>query len=133
MTRQMTEGSKVRAEVSVTGAARRIDSWQEHHLLRIGLEALTNALKHSGASRVDIELGFLNDATRLVVRDDGRGFPPAGADMPGGHFGLQGIRERVDKLGGLLTLENPPGGGLELAVLVPNRSGAPDEASALEV
>ena len=42
----------------VTGQPRRLDAAQEHHLLRIGLEALTNALKHGGATRIDIELRF---------------------------------------------------------------------------
>jgi signal transduction histidine kinase len=119
MAQRMTVGSKVRAEVRVTGVTRPLDASEEHHLLRIGLEALTNTIKHADATAVWIDLRFLPDATELVVRDDGHGFPPAGDDMPGGHFGLQGIRERVDKLGGSLSLNTRPSGGLEIAVRVP--------------
>ena len=58
LARQMTLGTPVRAEVRVQGTPRPLDGSQEHHLLRIGLEALTNALKHSGAKRVDIEVAL---------------------------------------------------------------------------
>jgi signal transduction histidine kinase len=132
MAQRMTVGTPVRAEVHVAGVPRPLDASEEHHLLRIGLEALTNTLKHAGASVVSIDLRFLPDATELIVRDDGHGFPPAGADMPGGHFGLQGIRERVDKLGGSLSLNNPPSGGLEIAVRVPWTPVRGHEASATE-
>ena len=56
LARQMTLGTRVQAEVRVTGQPQRLDAAQEHHLLRIGLEALTNALKHGDATRIDIEL-----------------------------------------------------------------------------
>ena len=58
LARQMTLGTRVQAEVRVTGQPQRLDAAQEHHLLRIGLEALTNALKHGDATRIDIELRF---------------------------------------------------------------------------
>ena len=52
MVRQMTQGTGAHADVNVEGVVQRLDASQEHHLLRIGLEALTNALKHSGASQI---------------------------------------------------------------------------------
>ena len=54
----MTLNTRADAHVRVTGARLRLDAAEEHHLLRIGLEALTNALKHGGATRIDIELRF---------------------------------------------------------------------------
>ena len=126
LARQMTLGTRVQAEVRVTGQPQRLDAAQEHHLLRIGLEALTNALKHGNATRIDIELRFAPDATNLIVSDNGRGLEPAGRAATGAHFGLQGVRERVDKLGGLLEIECPPGAGTRLAVMVPVReTGVP--------
>jgi signal transduction histidine kinase len=116
---QMTTGTSLHATVRTIGAARPLHSSDEHHLLRIGLEALTNTIKHSGAARVDVTLRFADDAVHLVVTDDGAGFATTRLDAVGGHFGLRGIRERVDKMGGTLTLENRPDGGAVVAVSVP--------------
>jgi signal transduction histidine kinase len=121
MARQMTQRTQTRAEVRVEGAPRPLDASQEHHLLRIGLEALTNALRHGGPRRIEILLRFGPAATELVVRDDGHGFSRDEGEAPGGHFGLLGIRERVDKLGGILQIDSRPGEGTRLAVTAPLR------------
>jgi signal transduction histidine kinase len=132
LARQMTLGTGVQADVRVTGQPQRLDAAQEHHLLRIGLEALTNALKHGDATRIDIELQFGPDATILIVSDNGRGLRHDERATPGAHFGLQGVRERVDKLGGLLEIDSPPGAGTRLAVMVPLReTGVPARAGGL--
>jgi signal transduction histidine kinase len=125
LARQMTLGTGARAEVRVEGAPQRLDAAQEHHLLRIGLEALTNALKHASARQIDIELRFQSHQTDLLVRDDGRGLGHGAEDMPGAHFGLQGIRERVDKLGGVLKIDSRPGEGTQLLVTIPHRQSVP--------
>jgi signal transduction histidine kinase/ligand-binding sensor domain-containing protein len=116
--REMTQSTPVKAEVTVSGARRRLDASTEHHLLRIGQEALTNALKHSGGDRVDVELAYTDQGMQLVVRDNGRGLP---AEMDGTrrHFGLQGMQERVARLGGSLAVGNRPGGGVEVTVRIP--------------
>lgn len=124
LARQMTMGSRAAAFVRVEGTLTRLDASHEHHLLRIGLEALTNALKHSGAARIDIVLRFLPGQTALVVRDDGCGLGQAADNLSSHHFGLQGIRERVDKIGGALAIESTPGGGTCLTVMVPVRHPA---------
>ena len=122
LARQMTLGMPMVANVTVTGTPRRLDAAQEHHLLRIGLEALTNAVKHGEAARIDIELQFQPDATTLVVADDGKGLDPAAeGQMSGCHFGLLGIRERVTKLGAVLQIQSTPGRGTCLTVVVPAR------------
>jgi signal transduction histidine kinase len=122
LARQMTVGTRAEAHVRVTGTPERLDAADEHHLLRIGLEALTNALKHADATRIDLDLDFTPAATSLVVSDNGCGIGHGADDVPGDHFGLQGVRERVDKLGGVLRIETQPGGGTRLAVTVPRRS-----------
>ena len=116
---QMTTGTSLDAVVRTIGPVRTLKSADEHHLLRIGLEALTNSIKHSGATRVDVLLRFDDDALHLVVTDNGTGFVDAPLDHTRGHFGLRGIRERVDKLGGTLKLENQPGGGAVVDARVP--------------
>ncbi len=119
LARQMTVGTPLKAEVRVDGVERRLDGAQEHHLLRIGLEALTNAVKHAFATEIVIEVRYRPEATELVVRDNGRGLDALDTGLPGEHFGMRGIRERVDKIGGSLRLQSRPGEGAEVAVRVP--------------
>jgi signal transduction histidine kinase len=121
LARQMTIGTRASALVRVEGTLTRLDASHEHHLLRIGLEALTNALKHSGAERIEIVLRFLPDRTTLIVEDNGCGLGHAAENLASHHFGLQGIRERVDKLGGMLSIHSTPGDGTCLCVMVPAR------------
>ncbi len=121
LARQMTLNTSAEACVRVSGPVQRLDAAREHHLLRIGLEALTNALKHGRATRIDIELSFTPDATRLIVTDDGQGLESAERASGGAHFGLQGVRERVDKLGGVLDIDSSPGAGTRLSVMIPAR------------
>lgn len=87
-------------------------------LFRVAQEAITNAVTHGNARRVEVEVTFEPTAdapeqVRLEVRDDGRGLPSGGPGEPtslaaGGHFGLVGMHERAALLGGLFALE--PGG-----------------------
>src|SRR6185503_9660904 len=90
LARQMTLNTPAEAHVRVTGSVQRLDAAEEHHLLRIGLEALTNALKHGRATRIEIELRFAPDATKLIVSDNGQGMESADRSTDGAHFGLQG-------------------------------------------
>jgi signal transduction histidine kinase len=121
----------VSAHVTVTGTPRRLDAFDEHHLLRIGLEALTNALKHSGARHIDILLHFGTEQVELTVRDDGCGIAQADGELPPGHFGLLGIRERAGKLGAELHLRGAAGEGTQLTVTVPARRKRSEPGSAV--
>ena len=122
---QMTLNTSAQANVYVSGPVQRLDASKEHHLLRIGLEALTNALKHGRATRIDIDLNFTPESTRLIVSDNGQGLEWAERATGGAHFGLQGVRERVDKLGGALDIWSAPGAGVRLAVTIPAPTHAP--------
>ena len=75
-------------------------------------EALTNAARHSGATRVRVDARMTRSTLRLEVADDGRG----GA-VPGG--GLRGLVDRVTSLGGRLTLDSPQGRGTRLTMELP--------------
>ena len=77
-------------------------------------EALTNTLKHARANRVDIRLESVLSAIRVTVIDDGAG---GAAIRPGG--GLDGLRERLDALGGTLRVDSPPGQGTCLIATIP--------------
>lgn len=112
------------SRVTVEGVPRRLDASHEHHLLRIGLEALTNALKHSGARRIDIRLRFEPEHVELSIQDDGCGIADGADTLRAGHFGLLGIRERVGKMGGVLHLGAADGGGTLMTVTVPTQRPA---------
>ena len=119
-TRMWTAGSGVDVEVDVNGTPARLPEEMEQHLLRIAQEAVSNVLKHAGASRIAVKLHM--EARKLYLRivDDGRGFDQENAfSSHGGHFGLIGMRERAERLGGELRLSSHPGEGTELEVMVP--------------
>ncbi|HEY7007900.1 MAG TPA: sensor domain-containing protein [Jatrophihabitantaceae bacterium] len=83
-------------------------------------EALTNVIKHSGATSASIELGYDGTALRITVADDGSG----GAD-PGRGTGLRGIARRLAAFDGTLDTESPPGGPTRLAMVLPCASSSP--------
>ena len=93
-------------------------------LYRIAQEALHNVVKHARASRVDLVLQQTEAGLRLDVCDNGRGFE-AGRSFPG-HLGLRSMRERAEKLGGVLEITSAPGEGAHICVRLPNRT-AQDE------
>ena len=94
----------------------------ETALYRIIQEALNNVAKHSRARRVSIILQGTAGYVQAIIEDDGRGFdtakPRPPADQRGG-LGLSGIRERLNVLGGSLSIESAPGRGTELIVRIP--------------
>jgi len=105
----------------------------ETALYRVVQEALSNVGKHAEATAVDVELHDLGDSVELTVADDGRGFrqTPANALLRDGHFGLVGMRERLEAAGGLLTIDSEPGTGTRLTAHVPRqRTAGPDEPAA---
>ena len=100
----------------------------ENQLLRIGQEAITNALRHSQAERIHLELSFGRDAVTLLVSDDGRGFDGSRwfADC-GSHYGLTTMRERAEEFGGTLTVITGLGRGTSIEAVIPLSSPARDQ------
>jgi signal transduction histidine kinase len=87
-------------------------------IYRIVQEALNNVIKHAQADHVWIQLVGDEDSVKLTVHDDGVGFLPAQAAqlVKEGHFGLAGMRERVEAGGGQLEVDSRPGGGTTIHV-----------------
>ncbi len=96
-----------------------LDPDTAHALFRCAQEAITNALRHSSAQHLSLELRELDGAAVLTARDDGRG---AGRLEPGS--GLSGLRERLELLGGDVQLETAPGQGFSLVATAPVPGGS---------
>jgi PAS domain S-box-containing protein len=94
---------------------------QEIVLYRVAQEALTNVVKHAGADRVRVSLQPSNGHVVLEVRDDGAGFVPseAATSASNGHFGLLGMRERVEMAGGSWELHSQVGSGTVIRARLP--------------
>jgi signal transduction histidine kinase len=90
-----------------------------HHLVCIGQEAVSNAIRHAHPSSITIHLKYESDALNLSIRDDGRGFYASDRSTSRrGHFGIPVMEERARKLGGTLRLQTAVGAGTEVTVRV---------------
>ncbi|MDF2875765.1 MAG: degS [Sporomusa sp.] len=117
----MKERSGIFPEVKIIGEEKRLDSHIESGLFRIIQEALNNVEKHARASAVWVRIDFRPGAVSTVIEDDGRGF--AAAENVGSEsFGLMGIRERVNLLGGELIIKAEVGKGTRIFATVPLKS-----------
>lgn len=108
----------VQVKVSVTGNPVRLPAAIEMNLLRIGQEAVANAIKHGGARVVTADLDYADTRVRLCVADNGQGFRLQDA-APSGHFGLLDMRERAQSMGCALQVDSEPECGTRVAVEVP--------------
>jgi signal transduction histidine kinase len=115
-----TAGSGVAVNVDVSGAYDPLPQEFEQHLLRIAQEAVTNVLKHAEASQIWVKLHLEARKLYLKIVDNGHGFEQRDVfSSLGGHFGLIGMRERAERLGGELHLTSHPGEGTQVEVTVP--------------
>lgn len=108
-------------DFSRQGKERRLEAPVELALYRIVQEALGNITRHSGATHASMQIAFLQDCVQIVVEDNGKGFivPRSPSEFaPGGHFGLLGMFERVDLIGGEIQVVSSPGQGTQLTVRV---------------
>ncbi len=105
-----------RIELTVTSEAA-LDPEIELELFRISQEALSNALKHARASRIEVVVDLADG--RLDVCDDGVGFDPAGDLVRAKHLGLTSMDERAEEIGAELEIESRPGAGTRVMVRLP--------------
>jgi signal transduction histidine kinase len=121
---RMQEGHPVAISVVSKGETPAVSEFVAGNLLLIAQEAINNALKHAQARNIKITLSVSGDPGRicLEVEDDGIGFTPATIPTTtSDHFGLLGMQERAERLGGVFELQSNPGHGTRIRVRIPMR------------
>jgi signal transduction histidine kinase/ligand-binding sensor domain-containing protein len=126
---ELANGHGVEATFSLFGAYRPMLDGMDREFLRVGQEAIHNVKKHSGATHLSVQLEYGPAEIALVVRDDGRGFEMSDDfQPPPGHFGLTGMRERADAIGGTLEVTSEPGFGTTVRLQVTTLKEARDRS-----
>jgi signal transduction histidine kinase len=109
--------TSVPLQCQTDGSVPELPPLTQHHLLRLTREAVHNAIKHAKASSIQVRLQSDERQLQLSISDDGQGFQPEEATLPG-HFGLQGMKERARKLGTDLQIQSQPGAGTKIEVIL---------------
>ncbi len=117
LTTQMKSSTDTHITCEVIGTAYSSSPDVENNLLRIGQEALTNAIKYAHATEIQVELVYEEMQCCLRIRDNGQGFDTNQIMMNQG-FGLLGMSERAERIGGELIVNSQPGWGTEIVVIV---------------
>ena len=117
---QLCAQGTARFELRVEGVSRVVPAGTQSHVLRIAHEAVTNAVRHAAARTIEVVLRYDADALHVQVSDDGRGFDTTAVKTASAeHYGLVGMRERAQVLGGELKIESRPGGGTRVDCRIP--------------
>ncbi|HWY40647.1 MAG TPA: transporter substrate-binding domain-containing protein [Chthoniobacterales bacterium] len=116
---QQGRRASVAVHLSAKGMPENLDPEIQTTCFRIAQEAITNALRHSNATRIDVDLGRENGNFRLQVRDDGRGFDVESAQAQAVGLGLIGIKERAALVGGRAKIISSPNKGATIEVSLP--------------
>jgi len=114
---QLSQESHIPIAFGTAGKQRAVDHAIEHDLVMVAREALSNAIRHAAPTGVQLLLSFGARELKMQVDDDGCGFDPSSPATR--HYGIIGMRERIEHLGGRFVLRSRPGGGTHLAVAVP--------------
>ncbi|MBC7910390.1 MAG: hypothetical protein H7Y30_07820 [Pyrinomonadaceae bacterium] len=127
---EMAISERIDYRVVVEGRTQPLNLLIGNEVYRIGREAVTNAVRHSGAQHIAVELKYVDNCLSLLVRDDGCGIDPVvlreGRD---GHWGLSGMRERAKKIGGQFDVRGHGESGTEVTLSVPGHIAFQSEAS----
>ncbi|MGL4622995.1 MAG: PAS domain-containing protein, partial [Chroococcidiopsis sp.] len=117
LTAQMKSSTNTHITCEIIGGIYALSPDVENNLLRIGQEALTNAIKYAHATLIQVELIYEETQSLLKIKDDGQGFE-VDQVYPTKGFGLLGMSERVEQIGGELIIRSQPDHGTEVIVIV---------------
>jgi signal transduction histidine kinase len=115
----------VTVDCSISGEPFALSQSAVHEVVMIAREGLYNAIHHAQPSRIELRLNFERDRCTLTIVDDGSGFDVRVlTQAPECHYGLLGMRERVDRIHGRFILDSTIGKGTEITVEIPRRAVA---------
>ena len=116
---EVTPARGVRPQIFVQGKPRALNPVIREQLFLIGREAVMNALRHSEATKIEVEVQYLRSLVGLFVRDNGRGINPEVVQkVKNSHWGLRGMRDRAENIGARFGMYSRPGAGTEVRVAV---------------
>lgn len=117
---EVTPAQGVRLRIFVQGKPRALKPAIQEQLFLIGREAVVNALRHSKATKIEVEVQYLSDLLCLFVRDNGCGINPDEVQKArDSHWGLRGMRDRAENIGARFAIWSRPRAGAEVRVAVP--------------
>jgi signal transduction histidine kinase/ligand-binding sensor domain-containing protein len=114
----LTASSGIKTRLQVGGTYRPLSVEVESELVRIAQEAVVNAVRHGSPEIIAVQMFFAPERIELVVQDNGKGFSGTPSASQAGHFGITGMRERAERIGGTLTIASGQGEGTEVRVVV---------------
>ena len=122
MAERVTQEFNVPVECQISSRPFPFEQLAVHELLMVTREAIYNALRHGEPTRVSVNIHFEDNRCTVGVNDDGSGFDADSVSrLPVGHYGLTGMKERVDRMGATLTLRSRTGAGTELLIEIPRK------------
>lgn len=130
MQQEVSTTEEIAFRVIVEGSSRPMHPVVRDEVYRIGREALVNAFRHARAKNIEVDVAYLANHLRILVRDDGCGIDPqvlhSGRE---GHWGLSGMRERAERIGARLKVWSRGGSGTEVELLVPSHVAFPSQSA----
>jgi signal transduction histidine kinase len=128
---ELAEAAGAAFSITTQGTPRPLAAGRRDQIYRIAREALLNASQHARPATIEVEIAYETDRFVLRVRDDGAGIPAdvlAAGSRPG-HYGLAGMRERAQRLGGQAAVWSRAGAGTEVELSVPAAAAYPAPAT----
>jgi len=123
--RQFSHEFAVPIQSSISGEPFALSQSIAHELLMIAREGLYNSIRHAQPSKIQLTVKFEAEKCTVKILDDGSGFDPDSlSHLPENHYGLIGMRERVERIDGRFTLHSRIGAGTEIIVEVPRKAGS---------
>lgn len=121
-TQDFEEKEKIRTKFELQGKETRLPSAMEVAIFRLVQEAFTNVLKHAEATFVSLDIAYQLQMVKITIRDNGKGFQSDSIQSrmtSGAHYGLLGMKERVELLEGRFEIESNPNAGTQITMLIP--------------
>ena len=120
--REFASSSSLPIDCHISGNRYELDETATHELMMIFREALSNAIVHASPGRIEAGVHFQQSLIRIEVQDNGCGFDSHTTAPPGKHYGLLGMQERAELLGGHVLIDSSPGRGTRVEIIIPKRT-----------